>query len=399
MISDQAKQARENNNTIERTDSSATDQKLRKRRLGMSFISYQVTLTIVVLCWYFGMVPLRVVFEFLAFSLLINAGFFLLIHFNLNLRFKDPAMTGLQMVISLLPPIWVMYFLEDGQARAVFLLIAMVPALYGILALRTREFLLVGLWFFLLYGALMSAIWITKPEVLMGSRSVEVIQMLGFMLVMGQIAMIGGFISGLRGKLRERNQELQDAMQRIRELVNIDELTGVFNRRRLFEVLSEESNRYSRTQGPFSICILDIDYFKQVNDTYGHQAGDNILRTVAQTVNHNLRQIDCFGRYGGEEFLLVLPQTPLDGACIKADRVRQNIHGLPFDHIKDGLRVSVSLGVAQYREGETIEDTIARADEALYVAKQQGRNRIVSEDQLPGTPTQEVTSNLPQSSH
>lgn len=380
------------------SNSTHAEQRLRKQRLSMSFVSYQVTLTIVILCWYFGMVPLRVVFEFLAFSLIINAGFFLLIHFNVNLKFKDPAMTGLQMVLSLLPPIWVMYFLEDGQARAVFLLIAMVPALYGILALRTREFLLVGLWFFLLYGALMSAIWITKPEVLMESRSVEIIQMLGFMLVMGQIAMIGGFISGLRGKLRERNQELQEAMQRIRELVNIDELTGVFNRRRLFEVLSEESNRYSRTQGPFSICILDIDYFKQVNDTHGHQAGDDILRTVARTVNHSLRQIDCFGRYGGEEFLMILPQTPLNGACIKADRVRQSVHSLSFDRIRQELRISVSIGVAQYREGETIEDTIARADEALYLAKQQGRNQVGSEEDLPGRLTAEALSGDPKSS-
>ncbi|WP_148863236.1 GGDEF domain-containing protein [Marinobacter fonticola] len=356
------------------------NQRLRKRRLGMSFISYQVTLAIVVLCWTLDMVPIRVVLEFWVFSLIINAGFFLLIHFNLNLKFRDPSMTGLQMVLSILPPIWVMYFLDAGQARAIFLMIAIVPALYGILALRTREFLLVGFWYFLLYGVLLLAIGLTKPDVLAPTLSIEIIQMLAFTLVMAQIATIGGFISGLRGKLRKRNRELNEAMARIQELVNIDELTGVFNRRRLFEVLSEESNRHSRAQGPFSICILDIDYFKQVNDTHGHQAGDDMLKTVAQTVNESLRQIDCFGRYGGEEFLMVLPQTPLTGARTKADRVRQTIESLSFDQIKDGLRISVSIGVAQYREGETIEDTIARADEALYKAKQQGRNQVVGED-------------------
>lgn len=359
----------------------AQEQRLRLRRLGMSFLSYQVTLTVVVMFWFQALLPLAVVIQFFVAALLINGIFFALIRTNTNLRFKDPALTALQIVASALPPLWVMYFLEAAQARTIFLLIAVVPALYGILALKTRDFFIVSGCFVVAYSGLVFALWLTKPEIL--DVSLELVQIFAYFLVMAQIAMIGGFISGLRGKLRKKNLELKHAMARISELVNIDELTGVFNRRRLFEVLADEANRFSRTHGPFSVCILDIDFFKQVNDTFGHQAGDQILREVAQAVNKSLRQIDCFGRYGGEEFLMILPQTSLEGARVKAERVRTNIAALRFDGIEPEFAITVSIGVAQCREGENTEDTIARADQALYSAKQSGRNQTAIETLAP----------------
>ncbi|MDG5498725.1 GGDEF domain-containing protein [Marinobacter sp. BGYM27] len=353
------------------------EQRLRLRRLGMSFLSYQVTFAVVVMFWFQSLLPFSVVVQFFIASLLINGAFFTLIKTNINLRLKDPALTALQIVASALPPLWVMYFLEAAQARTIFLLIAVVPALYGILALKTRDFFVVAGCFVLAYAGLVFALWMTKPEIL--DVSLELVQIFAYFLVMAQIAMIGGFISGLRGKLRKKNQELKHAMARINELVNIDELTGVCNRRKLFAVLTEEANRFSRTHGPFSVCILDIDFFKQVNDTFGHQAGDQILKEVAQTVHKGLRQIDCFGRYGGEEFLMILPQTMLEGAEIKAERVRADIAALRFNGIEPEFSVTISIGVAQCREGEDTEDTIARADQALYSAKQNGRNRVARE--------------------
>ncbi len=355
----------------------AEEQRLRLRRLGMSFWSYQVTFAVVVMFWFQSLLPFSVVVQFFIASLLINGAFFTLIKTNINLRLKDPALTALQIVASALPPLWVMYFLEAAQARTIFLLIAVVPALYGILALKTRDFFVVAGCFVLAYAGLVFALWMTKPEIL--DVSLELVQIFAYFLVMAQIAMIGGFISGLRGKLRKKNQELKHAVARINELVNIDELTGVCNRRKLFAVLTEEANRFSRTHGPFSVCILDIDFFKQVNDTFGHQAGDQILKEVAQTVHKGLRQIDCFGRYGGEEFLMILPQTMLEGAEIKAERVRADIAALRFNGIEPEFSVTVSIGVAQCREGEDTEDTIARADQALYSAKQNGRNRVARE--------------------
>jgi len=355
-------------------------QNLRARRLGMSFASYMVTLSIVIYCWWQGMIPFRLVAEFLVACLLINSVFWYLIHTGRNLKFRDPSMTSAQMIVSLLPPLWVMAFLDAGQARAIFLLIAIVPMLFGILALSTRQFIMVGLWFCGLYGLLLLGLWVYRPHVL--NSELEILQTVAFLLVMAEITVIGGFISGLRGKLRQRNRELGAAMEQIRELVNVDSLTGVYNRRRLFEVIHEESSRYSRSPGSFSICLLDIDHFKQVNDTYGHQAGDVILKAVAQGVAGDLRTIDCFGRYGGEEFLIVLPQTPLDGARIKAERVLARVASLKFPLIGDGFQITVSIGVAEYHNDETTDDTLQRADKALYEAKDAGRNvvRVATRD-------------------
>ncbi|ROU01796.1 diguanylate cyclase [Marinobacter sp. R17] len=370
----------------------ARDQRLRKRRLGMSFLSYQATLAVVSLCWLTELVPAHVVIEFFLLSLFINGVFFLFIHFNINLRFKDPSMTSAQMVASLLPPIWVMYFLEVAQARTIFLLIAIVPALYGILALRTRQFLGVAVAYLVLYGGLVLAIWLTRPALIMQKLSIEIIQVLAFALVMGQIAIIGGYISGLRKEVRERNRELRAAMQQIRELAHIDELTGVANRRRLMDVLTSEINRCRRSRSPLSIALLDIDHFKQINDRFGHPAGDAILRRVACSVDERMRDIDCFGRYGGEEFMMILPQTDLKGARVKAERVCQSLRELCCDNIQQGVQISASIGVAQHRDGERTEDTIQRADRALYQAKATGRDRVTDERQLPPSAILKTTS-------
>jgi diguanylate cyclase (GGDEF)-like protein len=123
---------------------------------------------------------------------------------------------------------------------------------------------------------------------------------------------------------------------------------------------------------------MDLDWFKRVNDAYGHPTGDEVLRTFAITVFANIRPIDRFGRYGGEEFLLVLPDAPQDGACRTLDRLRAIIAGLDWSAFSPGLRVTISAGVATLRGDENPDTFLARADSALYAAKAQGRNRIAS---------------------
>lgn len=357
------------------------DQALRKRRLGMSFTSYLVSFTVALLFYYQGMVPLTVAIHYLLFSVLANSLIWALIHFDINLKLRDPSMTMLQITISQWPALWLMFFLEAGQARAIFMLLTVIPQLYGILGLNVRQFIWVSIIFLVQYGALHLALWQLRPEVLV--TSLEWVQLFVFVIVLAQVALIGGFISGLRGKLRARNRELQTAMKRIQELVNIDELTGIYNRRRIVQALSDESNRCRRMPGAFSLGIMDVDHFKQVNDTYGHQAGDEILRELAKAVVGDLRAIDSFGRYGGEEFLLVLPQTTLAGARIKAERLCKTVAALRFNGLPDGFSISVSIGVAEPLPSESTDETLARADRALYVAKDKGRNRVVCCDASP----------------
>ena len=361
------------------------DQKLRKRRLSMSVGSYLLTLCLVAFAWSQELVPTRILFEFIAFMSSFNIIFFLLIHSNLNLKLRDPSMTAAQMIVSLVPALWVVFALDDGQARAVFLLVGIVPALYGILALNTRQFLFVGIFYLLFYTITMGLLWWKRSTPL--SLPLELMQFIALAIVTAQIAIIGGYINGLRGQLRKRNSELRvasselaEALEKIGELASRDALTGVFNRRHLLDVLSKEANRRKRNTGPFSVCIMDVDWFKKVNDRYGHKAGDDVLKEVALSTSRDLRGIDCFGRYGGEEFLLILPQTPLDGARIKAERVRHSIENLRFSDIDPELRVTVSIGLAEHRDTEEVDATIHRADIALYRAKKEGRNRVVDEE-------------------
>jgi diguanylate cyclase (GGDEF)-like protein len=174
--------------------------------------------------------------------------------------------------------------------------------------------------------------------------------------------------------------KLEQALKIINELAIRDELTGSHNRRHLIQLIENEKERTARLGSLFCLCLLDIDYFKRINDTYGHSAGDTVLREFAATVQRQIRESDSFGRYGGEEFLLMLPETSIDEARILAERVRAKIEKLGFTGLPQ-LAVTVSIGIAEFRINESIGQTVARADEALYLAKSSGRNRVVSHGQ------------------
>ena len=141
-------------------------------------------------------------------------------------------------------------------------------------------------------------------------------------------------------------------------------------------MLDEEIARAARSGSACSIALIDLDWFKHINDTFGHPTGDEVLRTFAITMFANIRSIDHFGRYGGEEFLLVLPDMPPDGAARALDRLRAIVADLDWSAFSPGMQVTLSAGVATLRPDETTDTFLARADSALYAAKAQGRNRI-----------------------
>ena len=174
--------------------------------------------------------------------------------------------------------------------------------------------------------------------------------------------------------------KLQRALSTINELAIRDELTGSHNRRFLLGLIEREKERSDRNGRPFCLCLFDIDFFKRINDTYGHAAGDVVLRSFAQTVQGQIRGTDAFGRYGGEEFLLMLPETPAPDAVVLAERIRKAVAAMRCTDGADGagaaITLTVSAGVAEYRLGEGAAQTIGRADEALYAAKSLGRNQV-----------------------
>jgi diguanylate cyclase (GGDEF)-like protein len=185
-----------------------------------------------------------------------------------------------------------------------------------------------------------------------------------------------------RVKVHLKIKNLQDDLKRTNELLlelsNTDHLTGLFNRRFLMEALDKEVQRSSRKGGNLSILILDIDHFKNVNDTYGHLQGDAVLQKVALQLQKELRNYDIAARYGGEEFIAVLPDATIAEAAFVAERIRASIQTSKFNGALSQLCLTVSLGVALYspEDGTTVDGFIKRADDALYRAKANGRNKV-----------------------
>ncbi|GAB4269615.1 MAG: diguanylate cyclase [Deferrisomatales bacterium] len=186
-----------------------------------------------------------------------------------------------------------------------------------------------------------------------------------------------------RIKVQLKIKALQDALRRsnekLQELSSVDPLTRLYNRRYFMEALAAEFSRSDRYATPLSFVMVDIDHFKRLNDTYGHQAGDDVLREMGALIRRQIRAADTPGRYGGEEFCILLPQTAVEGAREFAQRLRVAVEAASFPAQGRELRLTASLGVSSCpSEGvESGEDLIRRADEALYEAKETGRNRVV----------------------
>jgi diguanylate cyclase len=361
------------------------NQRLRERRMLIGSLSYLITLSLVITFWYFGEYGFEVVRNYLTAVLSLVAFFFVMIRTNQNLRFADPSMTLAQVTFSILPAYYVM--LHSQSSRSVFLILVVSAAMYGLFQFRMRDYLVLSAVVIGGYGLMIIGLYTYRPAEI--NLKLEVLQWFSLTATFLQFSGLGGFIAKLRENLRARNNELVKALQHIEVLAMHDELTGVFNRRSLMETIRDEKQRCERSGSVFTLCILDVDHFKQVNDRHGHSAGDQVLQAIARTASEALRQTDVFGRYGGEEFAMVLTGTVSDGALITAERVRRHIEQLDLSAISPEFRITVSIGIADWRRGEDPALTFQRADEALYRAKAAGRNRCVvatvgAIDQAPG---------------
>jgi diguanylate cyclase (GGDEF)-like protein len=170
---------------------------------------------------------------------------------------------------------------------------------------------------------------------------------------------------------------LKEALESLAEANHRDGLTGIYNRRFLEEAIAKEFNRTHRYGGATSLVMLDIDHFKSINDTHGHLAGDEVLRTTAKRLTEIMRRTDTLGRYGGEEFGILLPETTMDGAMTFAERIRARIGETVMLHGETPIHVTISVGIAQYHgKMARYEELIQEADDALYLAKEAGRDCV-----------------------
>ena len=186
----------------------------------------------------------------------------------------------------------------------------------------------------------------------------------------------------LTGRLRANNATVSQSVllrRRYERAAMFDGLTGIHNRRWLDETLHRLVRRVERGDASLSIALIDIDHFKGINDTYGHEAGDHVLTTVAQVLARNLRPTDLVARFGGEEFVILFPDTDLEHALIAGERVRLAVAS---EALNSGERrlpgVTISMGIAQLQPGQSVPELLKGADRAMYAAKDGGRNRVVA---------------------
>lgn len=184
----------------------------------------------------------------------------------------------------------------------------------------------------------------------------------------------------LEHRVEERTSELKQANEKLSELAMTDALTKVFSRRAIFSRFAEEIDRAIRYHRPLVVAMIDVDHFKKFNDTEGHVLGDEALKKIAQNLSANLRKSDAVGRYGGEEFMLVLPETKVQSAKEIAERLRSGIEKMSFQGKKEEAFLTISIGLAAFPDfGKSSEELVQAADHSLFVAKQRGRNQIVCE--------------------
>nr|WP_121456113.1 GGDEF domain-containing protein [Acidovorax sp. 106] len=295
-------------------------------------------------------------------------------------RFKDPSLTLAQILYSI--ACCAVAFVIAGPARGVTLPILAIILMFGIFGLTTRQMLGILLYGLVVFGVASGAVALRDEP---GYPPVVAAAYVGMVVVvLLSSTFLTTRVQSTREHLRRQKSELARALEQIRELATHDDLTGLLNRRAMFERMQLEQRRSLRTGHPLLVAQLDIDHFKVVNDTHGHANGDLVLRAFADMVRHSVRDTDLLARWGGEEFVLMLCDTPTEEAHALLERVRLAVQAMrvPLPQGGKPIAITVSIGLARHTSADTLARTLERADQALYAAKAQGRNRVVLEPGL-----------------
>lgn len=302
-------------------------------------------------------------------------GMFLAIRCGWALRFADPSLAVPQLLYAV--GCAAVGYRINGQGQGVVLLGATLILMFGMFGLKRRQAWGVGGYAIATFGAAMwwgavAAPTAFKPALQLSNFAMFCVFVCGFLAVSGRL-------STMRSRLRAQRIELADALERISLLATHDELTGLLNRRAMGELLHSERERSMRKGHAWSLAILDIDHFKQVNDVHGHAGGDEVLRVVARAGLGTIRKCDAIARWGGEEFVLLLRDIELDGARAAVERIGAQLALLPISLGGPTFHITASIGITAHVAGEEVARTLSRADRALYQAKSSGRNRVCSQ--------------------
>ncbi|WP_290522625.1 GGDEF domain-containing protein [Alcanivorax sp.] len=296
---------------------------------------------------------------------------------GLNRRLSEPSMI-LPLMIWSTTGLLVTAAVVD-QVRLCVMLIFFAIVQLGVLQASLRQFIFLAVYCVLGYAIVLGIVWIYWPEVV--DVQGEWIQWGLFAVMVMAVAVLAAEISTIRRLLGRRNTQLAEVLERIHDMAVKDELTGFYRRRHAMELLSKACGQASR--GAFSLAVVyaDLDFFKSINDQYGHGVGDLVLQRFADVVGRHLSGQDFAARLGGEEFMLVLPVSDQQEATHLVEGILMGMRSQRFSDAP-GLAVTLSAGLAMLAPGEMPEQVVRRADAALYRAKESGRDRLVLESGL-----------------
>lgn len=298
---------------------------------------------------------------------------YLLLRSGWSERWRDPSMTVWQLSMGVVAVNW--GYLICGPMRTSALFPIMVILAFGAFSLRWREIAFVSLLAIVGLVAVVAARallpgW-SHGHVEVDPLRVDVHNLLMIVVVLPALATVAARLSDLRRKLRDQRQALAQALADVERLAVSDELTGLPNRRSIMLSASQALALSDRGRAAFGIALLDIDHFKAVNDELGHAVGDAVLKGFANAAVAQVRETDRLGRWGGEEFMLVMPASGAAAIATVVERIRAAVR----THARPGRTVTFSAGIAMHVPGESLESLLARADSALYRAKHDGRDR------------------------
>lgn len=299
--------------------------------------------------------------------------FYALLRSGLNLRFADPALTMPQIIVAITCVVWSYAILHESRGASLMLLVMVL--VFGMFNLTAREARIASFFALALQGVVMLGMVSLHPQRYTPRQ--ELIHFLFACTTLPTISLLSGQLSNLRERLKQRKDDLAVALERIQTLATRDDLTRLYNRRHMMEALAQQARSADGSGRVFCLVMIDIDFFKDVNDTHGHGVGDEVLRSFAELVQSQIGASDLLARWGGEEFLLMLSdcRAPQAQACMQ--RIHRCMADANVSTSQPGLRVSFSAGAAERIYGEDIVKAIERADRALYLAKRSGRQCTV----------------------
>jgi diguanylate cyclase (GGDEF)-like protein len=299
-------------------------------------------------------------------------GVYIFLRSGLNWLLPDPGLTQLQILVA---NTWVILgYALCPPLRGGMMMVIVLILVFGIFEQNRRGQTVVNLWTLAVFGGVQWYMSQKYPDEF--PARIELFHWAMMATIVPIVSILGAQLNQLRVKLQVQRSELLEALDRIREMAQHDELTALFNRHYMNDLLATTARQMGRSSQTFSVCIIDVDHFKKVNDTYGHRIGDDVLRSFAAQASADLRPTDTLARWGGEEFLLLMSDTRAEQALARVLRLHAVISDLVFADAPN-LRITFSTGVAQFRANESIDSLIERADQALYKAKKGGRNQSV----------------------